>query len=86
MRQTKKDDPHMSSGGIALRHVQDVRQFAIFIPPQWSMPIPERGKKEKRRALRQAPVIVTGDFAQQLYPRPHPRHWLALAKLVDIER
>ena len=61
MRQTKKDGPHMNSGGTALRHVLDVRQFAISIPPQWSMPISERGKKEGRCVLRQAPVIVTGD-------------------------
>jgi hypothetical protein len=61
MRQTKKDDPHMNSGGIALRHVQDVAQFAISIPPPMNMPIPEHGKKERRRALRQAPLIATGE-------------------------
>ena len=61
MRQTTKDGPHMNSGGIALRHVQDVGQVAISIPPQWNMPIAEHGKKERRPAQRQAPVIVTGD-------------------------
>jgi hypothetical protein len=61
MRQTKKDDPHMNSGGIALRHVQDVGQFAISIPPQRNTPIAERCMEKGSCALRQVPVIATGD-------------------------
>ena len=60
LRRTKKSDPHMNSGGIALRHVRDVGQFATSIPPDWNMPVAEPGK-ERRPALRPAPVIVTGD-------------------------
>jgi hypothetical protein len=65
MRQTKKDDPHMNSGGIALRHVQGVGQFAISIPPQRNTPIAQPSMEKAGCAQRQVPVIVTGDA-----PRP----------------
>lgn len=61
MRQTKKDGPHMNSGGTALRHVQDVGQFVISIPPQRNTPIAEPCMEKGSCALRQVPVIVTGD-------------------------
>jgi len=61
MRQTRKDDPHMNSGGIALRHVQDVGQFAISIRPQRNTPIAQPWKEKGRDALRQVPVIAIGD-------------------------
>jgi len=60
MRQTRKDDPHMNSGGIALRHVRDAGQLVTSIPPEWNMPIAESGK-ERRPALRQVPRIAIGD-------------------------
>ena len=61
LRRTKKDDRHTNSGGIALRPVQDVGQVAISIPPQWNMPIAQPWKEKGSYALRQVPVIVTGD-------------------------
>ena len=51
----------MNSGGIALRHVQDVGQFVTSIPPQWNMPIAKPWKEKGSYVLRQVPVIVTGD-------------------------
>jgi len=51
----------MNSGGIALRHVQDVGQFAISIPPQRNTPIVQPQKEKGSCAQRQVPVIVTGD-------------------------
>ena len=61
MRQTKKDDPHMNSGGTALLHVQDVGQFAISIPPQWNTPIAKPCVEKGICVQHQVPVIATGD-------------------------
>jgi hypothetical protein len=51
----------MNSGGIALGHVQDVGQVAIFIPPQWNMPIAKPWKEKGSYVLRQVPAIAIGD-------------------------
>lgn len=64
LRRTRRNGPRMNSAGIALRHFQDVRQFAISIPPPWNMPIAEHGKKEER-PVGPVPVIVTGNRPNQ---------------------
>jgi hypothetical protein len=56
----------MNSGGIALHHVQDVGQLAICFPPQWNMPIAQPWKEKGSYALRQVPVIATGDALSYL--------------------
>ena len=59
-RQTKKNDPHMNSGGIALRRVQDVVQSVISFPRWRNMLTMQPSKERGSFALRQMPVIVTG--------------------------
>jgi|SRR5580658_3802710 hypothetical protein len=75
MRQTKKDGPHMNSGGIALRPVQDVGQFAISIPAQRNTPIAQARKEKGSCAQRQVLAIVTGDETTRQTLRKEREGW-----------
>ena len=85
MRQTKKDDPHMNSGGTALRHVQGVGQFAVSIPPQRNTPIAEPQKEKGSCAQRQVPVIATGDGPQSRRILSHGLASVSCASAPDFD-